>query len=77
MSDEAQSGTATIARLACTYALPRAGAAVQPLRWRLDQVLEGRLGGFEAGRVRLQMDEGGLRELELSNISKAKLIVEL
>ena len=41
------------------------------------KVFEGRLAGFEAGRVRLQMDEGRLRELELSNISKAKLIVEL
>ena len=40
------------------------------------KVFEGRLAGFAAGRVRLQMDEGGVAELELSNISKAKLVVE-
>lgn len=39
-------------------------------------VLEGRLAGFEAGRVRLDMGQGGLKELEFGNISKARLLVE-
>ncbi len=41
------------------------------------KVVEGRLAGYEAGRVRLDLGSEGVRELELSNISKAKLIVEL
>jgi ribosome maturation factor RimP len=41
------------------------------------QVFEGRLAGFEAGRVRLDLGEGGLMELEISNILKARLVVEL
>jgi len=41
------------------------------------KVLEGRLAGFEAGRVRLDIGEAGLKELELSNIQKARLLVEL
>lgn len=41
------------------------------------KVLEGRLAGFEAGRVRLDLGEGGLKELEIENISKARLVVEL
>jgi len=41
------------------------------------KVLEGRLAGFEAGRVRLDLGEQGMREIELSNIKKAKLVVEL
>jgi ribosome maturation factor RimP len=41
------------------------------------KVLEGRLAGFEAGRIRLDLGEGGLKELELSNIQKARLVVEL
>jgi ribosome maturation factor RimP len=40
------------------------------------KILEGRLAGFEAGRVRLDLGEGGLKELELSNIQKARLVVE-
>jgi ribosome maturation factor RimP len=40
-------------------------------------VLEGRLAGFEAGRVRLDVGEKGLMEFELENISKAQLIVEI
>lgn len=39
-------------------------------------ILDGRLAGFEAGRVRLDMGERGLRELELANIRKAQLVVE-
>ncbi len=41
------------------------------------RVLEGRLAGYEAGRVRVDLGEGRVAELELSNISKAQLIVEL
>lgn len=41
------------------------------------RVFEGRLAGFEAGRVRLDVGEGGMKELEFNNISKAKLVVEL
>jgi len=41
------------------------------------RVIEGRLAGFEAGRVRLDSGGGQLTELELSNISKARLIVDL
>jgi ribosome maturation factor RimP len=41
------------------------------------RVLEGRLAGFEAGRVRLDLGEAGLKELELSNIQKARLVVEI
>jgi ribosome maturation factor RimP len=41
------------------------------------QVLEGRLAGFETGRVRLETGEGVVKEFELASISKAKLVVEL
>jgi ribosome maturation factor RimP len=41
------------------------------------RVFEGRLAGFEAGKVRLDLGEGGLMELEIANILKAKLVVEL
>ena len=41
------------------------------------KVLEGRLAGFEAGRVRLDLGEAGLKELELGNIQKAQLVVEM
>jgi ribosome maturation factor RimP len=40
------------------------------------RVFEGRLAGFEAGRVRLDLGGGGLKEFDLPNISKAKLVVE-
>ncbi|HLI30188.1 MAG TPA: ribosome maturation factor RimP [Terriglobia bacterium] len=39
------------------------------------RVLEGRLAGFEAGRVRLDMGSG-VRELDLANIVKARLVLE-
>ena len=42
-----------------------------------NKVLEGRLVGFEDGRVRLDADRTGLVEVALENISKAQLIVEL
>jgi ribosome maturation factor RimP len=41
------------------------------------KILEGRLAGFEDGRVRLDLGEQGLMELELSNIQKARLVVEI
>ena len=41
------------------------------------RVFEGRLAGFEAGRVRLDLGGDGLKEFELPNISKAQLVVEL
>jgi ribosome maturation factor RimP len=41
------------------------------------KVLEGRLAGYEGGRVRLDLGEAGLRELELTNIQKAQLVVEI
>ena len=41
------------------------------------KVLEGRLAGFEAGCVRLDLGDAGLKELELSNIQKARLVVEI
>ncbi len=40
------------------------------------RVFEGRLAGFEAGRVRLDLGDQGISEFELSNITKAKLMVE-
>jgi hypothetical protein len=39
--------------------------------------MEGRLAGFENGRVRLDLGEHGLQELDLNNIRKAQLVVEL
>jgi ribosome maturation factor RimP len=41
------------------------------------KVMEGRLAGFENGRVRLDLGEHGLQELDLANIRKAQLVVEL
>lgn len=40
-----------------------------------NKVVEGRLAGLEAGRVRLQVEDQ-VRELELSSITKAKLVLE-
>ncbi|MGH9377292.1 MAG: ribosome maturation factor RimP [Terriglobia bacterium] len=41
-----------------------------------NKVMEGRLAGFEAGRVRLDVGESGVREFELSSIARAKLVLE-
>ena len=41
------------------------------------RVLEGRLAGWEAGRVRIELGEGEVAEIELAHIVKAKLVVEL
>ena len=40
-------------------------------------IVEGRLAGLEAGRVRLDLGETGTREYDLAEISKAKLLIEL
>jgi ribosome maturation factor RimP len=41
-----------------------------------EKVYEGRLGGYEGGRVKLDVGEVALKELEFSNISKGRLVVE-
>lgn len=41
------------------------------------KVFEGRLAGLEDGRVRVDFGAAGVSEFELTNISKAQLIVEL
>src|SRR2546428_8110656 len=41
------------------------------------KVFEGRLAGLESGRVRLDLCDTGPTELELSNISRAWVLVEL
>lgn len=41
------------------------------------RVIEGRLAGFESGKVRMDLGEGRSMELELANISKARLVLEL
>ncbi len=41
------------------------------------RVLEGRLAGCDGGRVRLDMGEAGIKELDFLNISKGQLLVEM
>ncbi|HZT68822.1 MAG TPA: ribosome maturation factor RimP [Terriglobia bacterium] len=41
------------------------------------KVFEGRLAGYEESRVKLALDDGRTVELDLSNISKARLLPEL
>jgi len=41
------------------------------------KVWEGRLAGFDNGRVRLDQGEQGVQEVDLDNIQKAQLVVEL
>jgi ribosome maturation factor RimP len=41
------------------------------------KIFEGRLAGFENGRVRLDLGDRGFEELDLANIRKAQLVVEL
>jgi len=48
---------------------------IEPVAER--KVLEGKLAGIEEGRVKLDLDGGGAAEVELSNISKARLLPEL
>jgi len=42
-----------------------------------EKIFEGRLAGFDNGRVRLDLGERGHRELDLTNIQKAQLVVEI
>ena len=42
-----------------------------------EKVFEGRLAGFENGRVRLDLGESRLAEFDLANISKARLVMEV
>jgi len=39
-------------------------------------VLEGHLAGLHDGKVRVDLGEGGVQELELANIRRAQLVVE-
>lgn len=39
-------------------------------------IVEGRLAGLEAGRVKLDLGDAGTKEYNLSEISKAKLLIE-
>lgn len=41
-----------------------------------NKVIEGRLAGFAAGRVRLDIGDNEIREFDLAGIAKAKLVVE-
>lgn len=40
------------------------------------KVLEGRLAGYDAGKVRLDLGEGGVHEFDLGNIARARLVLE-
>jgi ribosome maturation factor RimP len=40
------------------------------------KVFEGRLAGFDSGRVRLDAGEAGIKEIDLENIAKARLVLE-
>jgi ribosome maturation factor RimP len=41
-----------------------------------EKVYQGRLAGYEGGRIKLDVGELVLKELEFSNVSKARLVVE-
>ncbi len=41
------------------------------------KVFDGRLAGFEAGRVRMDLGKQGFREFEFSTIAKGRLVVDL
>ena len=60
-----------------TYFVGRRARVVLKEATGEQRVLEGRLAGFENGRVRLDLGERGLQELDLNNIRKAQLVVEL
>jgi ribosome maturation factor RimP len=60
-----------------TYFVGRRARVVLKEATGEQKVLEGRLAGFENGRVRLDLGEHGLQELDLANIRKAQLVVEL
>jgi ribosome maturation factor RimP len=60
-----------------TYFVGRRARVILKEAMGEQRVLEGRLAGFENGRVRLDLGEHGLQELDLNNIRKAQLVVEL
>jgi ribosome maturation factor RimP len=60
-----------------TYFVGRRARVVLKEATGEQRVLEGRLAGFENGRVRLDLGERGLQELDLNNIRKAQLVIEL
>ncbi len=47
------------------------------MRGPVGKVFEGRLAGFESGRVRLDLGGGVVTELDLSEVSKARLLVDI
>jgi len=55
----------------------RARVVLKETAGEQNKVLEGRLAGFENGRVRMDLGEHGLQEVDLDNIRKAQLVVEL
>jgi ribosome maturation factor RimP len=60
-----------------TYFVGRRARVVLKEAMGEQKVLEGRLAGFENGRVRLDLEESGRQEIDLANIRKAQLVVEL
>ena len=60
-----------------TYFAGRRARVVLKQAEENQKVLEGRLAGYDNGRVRLDVGEQGVREVELTNIRKAQLVVEL
>jgi ribosome maturation factor RimP len=60
-----------------TYFVGRRARVVLKEAMGEQKVLEGRLAGFENGRVRLDLEETGRQEIDLANIRKAQLVVEL
>jgi ribosome maturation factor RimP len=60
-----------------TYFVGRRARVVVREAVQDQKVFEGRLAGFENGRVRLDLGDRGLQELDLANIRKAQLVVEL
>ncbi|MGA3167216.1 MAG: ribosome maturation factor RimP [Terriglobia bacterium] len=60
-----------------TYFVGRRARVVVREAVKDQKVFEGRLAGFENGRVRMDLGEGGFEELDLANIRKAQLVVEL
>ena len=60
-----------------TYFVGRRARLVLKEAMGEQKVFEGRLAGFENGQVRLDLGEQGLQEIDLANIRKAQLVVEL
>ena len=60
-----------------TYFVGRRARVVLKEPLEQQKVWEGRLAGFENGRVRLDRGEQGVQEVDFANIQKAQLVVEL